>query len=104
MQRKHLTDRHEQLMERILKDNAHKDKYWILGTAVCKRKNKRTHIKPKLLAYDFQPELRKEAYLYEVDNVAGTRNLVWVMHPNDKLSLPTIGKNLSVSGATSSGV
>ncbi len=97
MQRKRLTDRHEHLMEEILKENAHKDKYWILGMAMCKRRNKRTTIRPFLKAYDVQPELRKEAYLYEVDNKAGTRTLLWVMHPNNKLSMPSIGKSICVA-------
>ncbi len=97
MQRKRLTDRHEVLMEKILKENSHKDKYWILGMAMTKRKNGRTTIRPFLKAYDVQPEVRKEAYLYEVDNTAGTRSLIWVMHPNNKLSMPSIGKSIRVA-------
>jgi len=97
MQRKRLTDRHEQLMEKILKENSHKNKYWILGMAMTKRKNGRTTIRPFLKAYDVQPDMRKEAYLYEVDNTAGTRNLLWVMHPNNKLSMPSIGKSIRVA-------
>jgi hypothetical protein len=85
-------------MEKLLEENAHKDRYWILGMAKITRKNGRTHIKPFLKIYDVQPELRRQAYLYEVDNQAGTRSLLWVMHPNDKLSMPTIGKSISVAG------
>lgn len=98
MQRKRLTDRHEELMEKILKENAHKSRYWILGMAQTKRKNKRTTITPFLKVYDEQPDLRKEAYLYEVDNTAGTKTLLWVMHPNNKLALPSINKSISVAG------
>jgi hypothetical protein len=97
LQRKRLTDRHEKLMEKILKENSHKEKYWILGMAESKRKNGRTTIRPFLKAYDVQPDLRKEAYLYEVDNIEGKRSLLWVMHPNDKLSLPSIGKTIRVA-------
>lgn len=97
LMRKRLTDRHEELMEKILKENSHKEKYWILGMAMTKRKNKRTTIKPFLQAYDVQPDVRKEAYLYEVDNIAGTRSLIWVMHPNNKLALPSINKTISVA-------
>lgn len=97
-QRKRLTDRHLSMMEQIMKDNSHKSKYWILGEAKCKRKHGRTTIKPLLEAYDVQPELRQEAYLYEVDNVEGTKTLLWVFHPNNKLSLPTIGKSIRVAG------
>lgn len=97
MQRKRLTDQHEKLMEKIMEENAHKEKYWILGMAKTKRKNKRTTITPHLQAYDVQPELRKEAYLYEVDNTLGTKSLLWVMHPNNKLSMPSIGKSIRVA-------
>lgn len=101
MQRKHLADRHCHLLENFMKQNSHKQKYWILGTVRCKRKNGKTMIKPILEAFDTQPEVRKEAYLYEVDNTLGTRNLLWVMHPNNKLSMPSIGKSIHVSGDSS---
>ncbi len=96
--RERLTDRHMSLMEKIIQENSHKKKYWILGTAKCKRKNGRTTIRPCLKAYDVQPEVQKEAYLYEVDNTAGTRSLLWVMHPHNKLAIPSINKTLSVAG------
>ena len=95
--RQRLADRHMNLMDKIMKENSHKKRYWILGVAKCKRKNGKTSIRPFLKAYDVQPEVQKEAYLYEVDNTAGTRNLLWVMHPNNKLSMPSIGKKISVA-------
>jgi hypothetical protein len=96
-QRKRLTDRHLTLMEKIMKDNSHKSKYWIMGKAKCKRKNGRTTITPTLKAYDVQPGLEREAYLYEVDNTLGTKSLLWVFHPNDKLSMPSIGKSIRIA-------
>ena len=96
--RQRLADRHMNLMEKVMKENSHKKKYWILGTAKCTRKNGRTTIRPVLKAYDSQPTVQKEAYLYEVDNQAGTRELIWVMHPNDKLAIPSINKTISVAG------
>ncbi len=96
--RQRLADRHQNLMEKIMKENSHKKKYWILGMAKCKRKNGQTTIRPHLKAYDVQPDVQKEAYLYEVDNTTGTRNLVWVMHPNNKLSMPSIGKSIHAAG------
>ena len=95
--RQRLADRHMNLMDKILKENSHKKKYWILGMAKCKRKNGKTTIRPFLKAYDEQPEIQKEAYLYEVDNKLGTRELVWVMHPNNKLAMPSINKTISVA-------
>lgn len=99
MQRKRLTDRHQRVLNKILKENSHKEKYWILGLVDTKRKSGRTTIKPVMQVHDVEPPLQKEAYLYEVDNTLGTRQLVWVMHPNDKLSMPTIGKSISVAGS-----
>jgi hypothetical protein len=96
--RERLTNRHMKLMHDIMKENSHKDKYWILGMAMCKRKNGRTTIKPFLQALDVQPEVRKESYLYEIDNINQTKTLLWVMHPNNKLSIPSINKTLSVAG------
>lgn len=98
--RKRLTDRHGELMKKIEEENSHKDKYWILGMANCKRKNGRTTIRPFLKVFDEQPDVRKEAYLYEVDNTLGTKTLLWVMHPNNKLSMPTIGKSIRVADAS----
>lgn len=95
--RQRLADRHANLMDQIMKENSHKKKYWILGTAKCKRKNGRTRICPILKAYDVQPEVQKETYLYEVDNTAGTKTLVWVMHPNNKLAIPSINKTIGVA-------
>lgn len=96
--RQRLTDRHANLMDKIMKENSHKKKYWILGMAKCKRKAGRTTIRPFLKAYDVQPEVQKESYLYEVDNTAGTKTLLWVMHPNNKLAIPSINKTISVAG------
>ncbi len=95
--RKRLTDRHQNLMDKIIQENSHKKKYWILGTAKCRRKDGKTTIRPFLKAYDTQPDVQKQSYLYEVDNTAGTTQLLWVMHPNNKLSMPSIGKTISVA-------
>ena len=101
LQRQHLADRHTKMLDDLLEENAHKDKYWILGWVKTKRKQGKIRIAPYLKAVDIQPEVTKEAYLYEVDNTKGTKDLLWVMHPNDKLSMPSIGKSISVSGGSS---
>ncbi len=100
LQREHLVSRHTAMMEKILEENASKEKYWILGWAESKRKNGKTKITPKMQAFDKMPDLIKEAYLYEVDNVAGSKTLLWVMHPNGKLNLPTIGKSIHAADVT----
>lgn len=98
MQRERLADTHSKMLEKLTKENAHKAKYWLLGQVKSKRKNGKTTVRPVMLVCDVQPEVQKESYLYEIDNVAGTSTLVWVMHPNNKLSLPTVGKSISVAG------
>ena len=96
--RARLVDRHLKLMEEILTKNSHKDIYWILGMADCKRKKGRTTIRPVLTVCDIQPQIRKEAYLYEVNNLAGGKpKLLWVMHPNNQLSLPQLEKTIRVA-------
>jgi hypothetical protein len=97
MQRERLAERHAELLAETLEENSHKDKYWILGWTKTKRKEGKTRITPFMKALDIQPEVTKESYLYEVDNIAGTRNLLWVMHPNNKLSMPSIGKSINVA-------
>ncbi len=98
MQREHLVDGHQKQLDKIKTANAHKAKYWILGMVQSKRKKGKTQIKPLLQACDTQPDVKKESYLYEVDNIANTQTLIWVMHPNNKLSFPSLGKSISVAG------
>lgn len=95
--RKHLTDRHSASLEKLIALNTHKDKYWILGWVNSFRRNGKTKIVPKMLVLNKIPPLSAESYLYEIDNTAGTRTLLWVMHPNNKLSLPTLGKVIHVA-------
>jgi hypothetical protein len=40
----------------------------------------------------------KESFVYEIDNRRGVKTLLWVMHPDDTLSFPTLGKSIRVSG------
>ncbi len=97
MQREYMVSRHARMMRKILEQNAGKTKYWILGWVETRKKNGKTRIKPCLKAMDEMPHVTEESYLYEVDNVAGTNTLLWVMHPNNKLSLPTLGKQIHVA-------
>lgn len=97
--REGLVDHFNALMEKILNENAHKDKYWILGkTRVEKHKGKDV-IRPFLQACDEKPGVIKESFVYEVDNKRGVKSLLWVMHPGDVLSFPTLGKSIRVKGS-----
>ncbi len=94
MQREYMTNRHCRVMQKLMDQNKEKSKYWILGWVESNRKNGKTKIKPCMQAMDSIPDVTKESYLYEIDNTAGTKTLLWVMHPNNKLSLPTMGKSI----------
>ena len=98
-QREYMVNRHARMMQKIIENNLEKEsKYWILGWVESSRKSGKTRIKPRMQAMDTIPEVTKESYLYEIDNTAGTRTLLWVMHPNNKLTMPTIGKSIHAAG------
>ena len=97
--RKGITDHFNVEMEKVLNENSHKDLYWILGKAKCHRKHGKDIVRPFLQACDEKPGVIKESFVYEVDNRRGVKTLLWVMHPGDLLSFPTLGKSIRVSDA-----
>ena len=101
--RKGMTDYFNKQMEKILNENSDKDTYWILGKARSERRNGKDIIRPFLQACCEKPGIIRESFVYEVDNRKGTKTLLWVMHPGDTLSFPTLGKSIRVAnekGAT----
>ncbi len=99
--REGLTNHFNHLLEKILNDNRHKEKYWILGKARTEKKKGKDIVKPFLQACDEKPGIVKESFVYEVDNRRGVKTLLWVMHPGDMLSFPTLGKSIRVTGGKS---
>lgn len=97
--REGITNHFNHLMEKILNENTHKDTYWILGKAKIHRKNGKDIVKPFLQVCDVKPGIIRESFVYEVDNRRGVKTLLWVMHPGDLLSFPTLGKSISVAGS-----
>jgi hypothetical protein len=97
--REGITDLFNHRLEKILMDNKHKDKYWILGKAKIERIKGKDVVKPFLQACDDKPGVVKESFVYEVDNSRGVKTLLWVMHPGDLLSFPTLGKSIRVANA-----
>ena len=95
--RKGMTNHFNNEMEKILNQNAHKDLYWILGKAKSIRQKGKDIIRPFLQACDEKPGLVKESFVYEVDNRRGVKTLLWVFHPDETLSFPTLGKSIRVS-------
>jgi hypothetical protein len=86
-----------QMLEDILNQNKDKDLYWILGKTKIERVDGKDVIRPFLQACDEKPGLIRESFVYEVDNRRGVKTLLWVFHPGDQLSFPTLGKSISVA-------
>lgn len=101
--REGMTSHFNHLLEKILSENSdRRDKYWILGKAVIdKKKNGKEVVRPFLQACAERPQLIRETFVYEVDNTRGTKTLLWVMHPGDLLSFPTLKKSIRVTGGNS---
>lgn len=96
--REGITSHFNVVMEKILRDNASKDKYWILGKAKIEKKKGKDIVRPFLQACDEKPGVIRESFVYEVDNRRGVKTLLWIMHPGDLLSFPTLGKSIRVTG------
>ncbi len=99
--REGMTDHFNALMGKILNENSHKEMYWILGKVKAERKHGKDIMRPFLQACDEKPGLIKESFVYEVDNKRGVKTLLWVMHPGDTLSFPTLGKSIRVANSNS---
>lgn len=84
-------------MEKILNANANKEKYWILGKVNFPDEYQGSIGRTFLQACDSKPPVVKNAFLYEVDNKRGIKTILWVMHPDGSLRLPTLNKTLKVS-------
>ena len=99
--REGMTEHFNALMEKILNENKDKDKYWILGKVKTERKKGKDILRPFLQACAEKPQLIRESFVYEVDNRRGVKTLLWVMHPGDLLSFPTLGKSIRVANSNS---
>lgn len=96
-ERKGIEDQFNVLLERILNENGSKDRYWILGKTITKQRMGKLIVKPFLQACDEKPGLVKESFVYEVDNKKGTKTLLWVIHPDGSMRLPTLNKTIRVA-------
>lgn len=95
--REGMTKQFNHMLEKILNENKDKDKYWILGKAKIEKKKGKDIVRPFLQACAEKPGIIKESFVYEVDNRRGVKTLLWVMHPGDMLSFPTLGKSIRVT-------
>lgn len=96
--REGITDQFNHMLEKILNENKHRDKYWVLGKAKIEKKKGKDIVRPFLQACAEKPGIIKESFVYEVDNRRGVKTLLWIMHPGDMLSFPTLGKSIRVTG------
>lgn len=87
---KHFNDQ----LEKILNARSKKEKYWILGKISTEHVNGKLLVKPFLEACDEKPGLVKDSFVYEVDNTRGTKTLLWVLHPDGSMRLPTLNKTI----------
>lgn len=101
--REGLTSIFNDMLEKILNENKDKDKYWILGKTKVEKRRGKDVIRPFLQACAEKPGIVKESFVYEVDNRRGVKTLLWVMHPGDMLSFPTLGKSIRVTGGNVKG-
>lgn len=99
--RQGITDLFNTKLEKILNKNKRKDKYWILGKAKVEKVSGKDVIRPFLEACEEKPGIIKESFVYEVDNKRGVKTLLWIMHPDDTLSFPTLGKSIRATGGKS---
>lgn len=97
--RKGLENHFNHEMEKILNANASKELYWILGKVRFPEEFGGKVGKTFLEASDTKPPVMKEAFLYEIDNKRGIKTLLWVMHPDGSLRLPTLNKTIRVTPA-----
>lgn len=95
--REGLTSHFNEELEAIMNANKAPDRYWVLGKVKFPDNLGGKVGRVFLQACMEKPPLVSEAFLYEVDNRRGVKTLLWVMHPGGKLSLPTLGKTLSVA-------
>ena len=95
--REGITQQFNNKLEKILNANKHRDKYWILGKAKIEKRKGKDVVRPFLEACAEKPGIVKESFVYEVDNRRGVKSLLWVMHPGDILSFPTLGKSIRVT-------
>jgi len=92
--REGLESHYNSQMEKILSANAAKDVYWILGKVRFPEEDGGKIGRTFLEATDVKPPVVKDAFLYEVDNKRGVKTLLWVMHPDGSLRLPTLNKTI----------
>lgn len=95
--REGMTEHFNKELEKIMNANTSREVYWILGKVRTLKKKGTVILRPFLQACAEKPPVIKESFVYEVDNTRGVKTLLWIMHPGDLLSFPTLGKSIRVT-------
>jgi len=85
-----------QEMEKILNENASKDKYWILGKVKFPKEKHGKVGRTFLQACAEKPGIVTDSFVYEVDNRRGVKTLLWLQSGNE-LRFPTINKTIRIA-------
>lgn len=96
--REGLIKHYNEEMEKILNANSAVDKYWILGKTRFPEELGGGVGRTFLQACMERPGLVASSFVYEVDNRQGVKTLLWVIHPDGTMRLPTLNKTISVAG------
>lgn len=94
--KKGLRDEFNRQLEKILSENSKHDKYWVLGKVKFPEELGGKVGRVFLQGCLEKPPVVANAFLYEVDNRAGKKSLLWIMNPNGDLRMPTLNKTVSV--------
>lgn len=97
--REGLTNQFNDQLDKILSANSHKETYWILGRVKFPEEFGGMIGRTFLEASDAKPPVVKNAFLYEVDNKRGVKTLLWIMHPDGTLRIPSLNKTIRVTPA-----
>ena len=76
-------------MEKVINENKHKDKFWILGKVRFLPEFGCNVGRVFLDASDTKPPIVKGSFVYEVDNRKGIKELLWTCDKNQLNIVPT---------------
>lgn len=94
--KKGLRDEFNRQLEKILNENSKIDKYWVLGKVKFPEELGGKVGRVFLQGCLEKPPVVANSFLYEVDNRAGSKSLLWIMNPDGSLRMPTLGRTISV--------
>ena len=98
-ERKEVEKFYNEQLEKILNVNSATEKYWIWGKLRFPENLGGKIGRTFLQACLEKPPVVASSFLYEVDNTRGIKTLLWVMHPDGTLRLPTLNRTIKATPA-----